>query len=296
MPATTAPDGRPTRVDQLGNWVANQFSMSTTSHTDFDQLREQVIRLFPDELAPLKVKPEQQEAELSSLDGTIGSQRFYFVVDMINFEITRCQGVQRWLGHDEKDFSLKRYWKLVHPGNQVASHTVFLQMARILCAGKFELEFMVQRYGNLTALRHHKGHYLLCKRIASVFQYDAQNRLTEYLNEFTIVGPYKNEPLSPSFFTNTGEMEADRGRIILENVLANFVGMKLFSAQELQVARMLAYQPGITQQKLADQFHVTSNTINTYYKRFLNKARDHFQINFQNVQEAAVYLREAALL
>ena len=242
------------------------------------------------------VKADQQEAELSSLDGTIGSQRFYFVVDMTSFETTRCQGIQRWLGHNEKEFSLKRYWKLVHPGNQVASHTVFLQMAKILCAGKFELEFMVQRYGNLTALRHHQGHYLLCKRIASVFQYDAMNRLTEYLNEFTIVGPYKNEPLSPSFFTNTGEAEMERGRIILENALANFVGMKLFSAQELQVARLLAYQPGITQQKLAEQFNRSTNTIDTYYKRFLTKARNYFHLNFQNVQEAANYLRESGLL
>ncbi|MFN4314020.1 MAG: hypothetical protein ACK4E0_07000 [Chitinophagaceae bacterium] len=270
--------------------------MSTAHHANFDLLKEQVISLFPEKLAPLMVRADQQETELESIEGTIGSQRFYFVVDMRSFEIIRCRGVQRWLGHDENDFSLKRYWKMVHPGNQIASHTVFLQMARILCAGKFELEFMVQRYGNLTALRHHQGHYLLCKRIASVFQYDAENRLTEYLNEFTIVAPFKNEPLSPSFFTKTGEAETERGRIILENALANFLGMKVFSAQELQVARLLAYQPGITQQKLAAQFNRSTHTIDTYYKRFLTKARDYFHINFQNVQEAANYLRESALI
>lgn len=271
-------------------------NMTSLPHSDFDQLKQQVIDLFQNPPGNLQVNNQQQQAEIRSLDNTIGSQRFYFVVDMPSFEIIRCRGLQQWLGHSETDFTLKRYWKLVHPGNQVAAHTVFLQMAKILCTGLFSLEFMVQRYGSLTALRHRDGHYLLCKRIASVFQFDEKNRLTEYLNEFTVIGPYKGEPLSPSFFTNTGDAESDRGAVIMKKAMEDFASLRLFAPAEFQIARLLAYNPGMTVQQLAEKREVMASTIKEINKRFIEKARDHFHVHFPNAQAAADYLRNAGLL
>lgn len=264
--------------------------------SDFDQLRQYVISLFPEQPDPSVVPAAQQEEELQSISRTIGSERFYFVVDMTSFEISRCGGIERWLGYYEKEFTLKKYWGLVHPGLQKAAHAVFLQMASILCAGQFDLAFMVQRYGSFTALKHSRGHYLLLKRIAAVFQYDKNNRLTEYLNEFTIVGPYKGESLTPSFFTEKGEQETERGDIIMKKVMENFLGMKVFSDRELQVARLLAYQPGISQRQIAAILQVKPNAIDTYCKRFLTKARDYFHHDFRSALEAALYLQKAGLL
>ncbi len=264
--------------------------------SNFDQLRAHVISLFPEKLAPLAVTEHAQRQELESLSRTIGSERFYFVVDMTRFEISRSEGIQRWLGYYEKEFTLKKYWSLVHAGMQKPVHNVFVQMANILCPGRFELEFMVQRYSSLTAIRHHAGHYLLLKRTASVFQYDAENRLTEYLNEFTIIGEYNGESLSPSFFTDKGEQEAERGEIIMKRALESFLGMKIFSVNELHVARMLAYQPGISQAQIANILELKPNTVDTYYKRFLKKSRDYFHHDFSSVLDAALYLRKTGLL
>lgn len=264
--------------------------------SDFDQLRKHVISLFPEQPDPPVVSLAQQEEELHSINRTIGGERFYFVVDMMNFEISQSGGIQRWLGYYEKEFTLKKYWGLVHPGLQKTAHAVFLQMANILCAGKFELAFMVQRYGSFTAIKHAKGHYLLVKRIAAVFQYDTKNRLTEYLNEFTIVGPYNGESLTPSFFTDKGEPETERSDIIMKKVLDNFLGMKVFSDRELQVARLLAYQPRISQRQIATILQVKPNAIDTYCKRFLTKARDYFHHDFRSALEAAIYLQKTGLL
>lgn len=263
---------------------------------DFDQLRKHVISLFPEQLDPPVVPASQQAEEIKSISRTIGSERFYFVVDMTSFEISQCGGIQRWLEYYEKEFTLKKYWGLVHPGLQKAAHAVFLQMANILCTGKFELAFMVQRYGSFTALKHARGHYLLLKRIAAVFQYDKNNRLTEYLNEFTIVGPYNGESLTPSFFTDNGQQETERGDIIMKKVMDNFLGMKVFSDRELQVARLLAYQPRISQRQIATTLQVTPNAIDTYCKRFLTKARDYFHHDFRSALEAAIYLQKTGLL
>ncbi len=268
----------------------------TFDPSDFNKLRDYVISLYPDQPAPVCVPERLQREELSSLKRTIGSERFFFVVDMESFEITHVEGVQQWLNYYEKEFTLKKYWGLVHPGLQKLTHTVFVQMAEILCDGRFKLEFMVQRYSSMTAIRHSKGHYLLLKRTASVFQYDSENRLREYLNEFTIIGRYNGEPLAPSFFTNKGEPEKERGAIVMQQVIDSFLGLKIFSPNELQVARAIVYQPGCTQKDIALMFNKSPNTIDTYSKRFLRKAREYFHYDFLTVNDASSYLHKNGLL
>lgn len=263
---------------------------------DFDSLQQYVISIFPEKMSPLAVSAKSQKEEIESLQRTIGSERFYFIVDLTTFEITSCDGIQRWLGYYEKDFSLKKYWGLVHPGMQKSVHTIFLQLCNILCTGKFSLAFMVQRYSSLIAIRHYKGHYLLAKRTASVFQYDKQNRLTEYLNEFTIIGRYNDEPLTPTFFTNKGEEESQRGEIVMKQAMEQFLGMKIFSVNELHVARLLAYKPGITQKEIAEVLDKSIHTIDTYCKRFLKKSKDFFHSDFPSAREAALYLQKSGLL
>lgn len=270
--------------------------MQPINPSNFDQLREHILNLFPAELAPLVVDKAQQEKALNAIHDTIGGQRFYFLVDMPSFTITRCAGIQTWLGYPEKEFTLKQYWNLVHQGNQVSAHAVFLQMANILCKGEYTLQFMVQRYGSLTALRHYQGHYVLCKRTASVYQYDEQNRLVEYLNEFTVIGAYKGEPLSPTFFTNTGDNEKERGSVILERVKENFPGLAVFTDNELRIATLLGSKPGINQREIAKSLALKPETIKTYSKKFLEKAQDYFDIPFEDSQKAANYLRDAGLL
>lgn len=263
---------------------------------DFDKLKNYVINLLPDKTNKHIVSPRLQKEELLSLERTIGGQRFFFIVDLTTFEIIHLAGIERWLGYPEKEFTLKQYWKLVHPGLQKTAHTVFVQMIDILCKGQFSLEFMVQRYSSLTALKHYNGEYLLLKRTASVFQYDDENRLTEYLNEFTIVGKYEGEPLSPFFFTDKGKLEEERGKIVMQQVLEKFLGLKIFSMNEFHVARLIAYNPGITQKKIAGILGKSPGTIDTYCKRFLNKARAYFHFEFPSVSEAAAYLKKDGLL
>lgn len=262
----------------------------------FEELREYVTSIFPEQEMNLKVPLDEQEQEIELLKETIGSERFFFVVDLQKFEIREKAGIQRWLGFSENSFTLHQYWNIVHPGRRKALMLVALELYKTMCTGKYPLNFMVQRYSSRVAIKNHKGQYLLAKKTSSVFQYDHQNRLTSYLNEFTIVGPYNGEPLMPNFFTKWGEAESLKGNEVLKAVIAKFVGMKIFSSQELQTARKLAYVPDITQARIADDFNLAPNTIDTYCKRFLAKARDYFHYHFSTATEAALYMKNEGLL
>jgi hypothetical protein len=275
---------------------ANQMLKKEIALT-YESLRDFAASLFPDEPLLPVVGLEEQQQELSSLEDTIGSERFFFVVDIPSFEITHQCGIQRWLGYPEKDFTLKKYLSIMHPGRRNTVFLVARQLWANLCVGNFALQFMVQRYSSLVALKHYRqDKYLLVKKTSSVFQYDAQNRLIQYLNEFTIIGDYDGEALMPRMHTSTGEDEKIQGGEVMRQVMQKFLGMKIFSPNELQTARRLAYNPGITQAKIAEAEGVSVYTIDTYCKRFLNKARDFFQEPFPSVLDAAVFLRKEGLL
>jgi DNA-binding CsgD family transcriptional regulator len=265
---------------------------------DFEALKQFVITLFHTLPGEGVIPEATQQHEVRLLQQSLGSGRFFFVVDLVNFEITECYGPNRWLGYSEKEFSLKQYWNIIHPGKQKALIAIAVQLYQALCTGHFQLEFMVQRYGSKIALKHYDGHYLVFQKISSVFQYDRQNRLTHYMNEFILLGKYEDypEPLRPVFFSAMGDEEIERGGEILKRTIEQFVSMKVFSHNEMQVARMLAYDPLLRQADIAKNLNLSPHTIDTYCKRFLLKARTYFHHNFNSVTEAAVHLRKEGLV
>ena len=150
-------------------------------------------------------------------------------------------------------------------------------------------------------MKHYNGNYCLAKKTSSIFNFDKENRLLSYLDEFTIISRLSEEQLhdhafNTRIFNTHGENEPEKQKEIMMNTMKRFLDMKIFSVKELQVARAVAYNPGITRARLASDFNVTVSTIDTYFSRFLEKARDFFIRDFPTVDAAAKYLREEGLV
>lgn len=270
--------------------------MKTNNIFDYPVFKSHVLSLIPPYPINYAVSKEQQQKEIASLKETIGNRRFFFVTNLENYEIEQAHGIERWLGYSERDFTMKKYLDILHPGRKKAVLMIAMHLYNTLCKGQYTLNFMVQRYSSLIALKHYKGHYLLANKISSIFQYDVNNRLTACLHEYTIINDeYNGEPLGPKFFTATGEDE-ERGVEILQKAVEQFLKMKVFSPKEMQVARKLAYQPGIKQKQLADILEISVDDLHQYYGRFLKKARDFFHHEFNNTVDAALYLKKEGLL
>lgn len=264
----------------------------------FDIIKAQAVSFFNEDHKKIQlvVSPDEQQREINLLRETLGSERFFFVVDLLKFKVTAIHGVQRWLGYSEKEFSLKQYMNDVfHPGHQLSKLLITSQIFEAYCKGKYPLGFMVQRFGSVVPLRHYNGHYLLTKKTSSVFQYDINNRMTAYLNEFTIVGNYQGEALSPRLHTSNGNREVEKEEFILQKVIDSFQNMKVFTDREIQIARKVAYNRGITQAQIAQDLNISVNTVDTYYKRFLSKARNLFDEDFPTAVSAATYLSKEGL-
>lgn len=270
--------------------------MKTNEIFDYSVFRSHVLSLIPPQPIQYAVSSQQHQKEIASLKETIGSRRFFFVTNLENYEIEQSHGVDRWLGYSHRDFTMKKYLDILHPGRKKAVMMIAMHLYNTLCKGEYTLNFMVQRYSSLIALKHYRGHYLLANKISSVFQYDVNNRLTACLHEFTIINDeYNGEPLGPKFFTSNGDDE-ERGAEILQKAVDHFLKLKVFSAKELQVARKIAYDPGIKQKQLADMLEIPVDDLHQYYNRFLRKAREFFHLEFNNTVDAAVYLRKEGLI
>ena len=272
-------------------------------HTDFDTLHQFVMSVNSiDTGRILKVTKEEQEKEISSLKETTGDERFFFVVNMDSFSIEYSCAVKKWLGYSEDQFSLKMYWdRVVHPESKKSLLLVSQQMYKLLCTGHFPLQFMTQRFAGRIVLKHYKGHFLLDKKPSAIFQYDANNRLVKYIDEFTLLGEYdETNVLENTFgtriFNTNGESEREKRVEIVTNMVKQFSEMKIFSVTELQTARKIAYTPGITKKELAIHFSLAPATIQTLCNRFLEKARNFFQKDFPTVLAAALYLKQEGLL
>lgn len=263
---------------------------------DYPVFKSRVLALLPHNPILHAVTVENQQKEIASLKETIGNRRFFFVINLENYEIEYLHGVERWLGYSERDFTTRKYHDILHPGRKKAQLMISMHLYETLCRGEFTLNFMVQRYSSLIALKHYKGHYILANKISSIFQYDKNNCLTACLHEFTIISDeYNGEPLVPKFFSSTGA-DDERGAEILQKTVEQFLKMKVFSPKEMQVARKIAYNPSIKQKQIAEMLDISIDDLKQYYNRLLRKSREFFHHDFTNTFEVAKYLKKEGLL
>jgi DNA-binding MarR family transcriptional regulator len=82
----------------------------------------------------------------------------------------------------------------------------------------------------------------------------------------------------------------------MAKTIDQFNKLKIFSPKEMQVARKLAYNPGITRHELVDALGICSDDLSQYYNRFLKKARDFFHYDFTTTLDAALHLKHEGLI
>jgi hypothetical protein len=99
------------------------------------------------------------------------------VINNNRFITEHVFGIHHMLGYREEDFTLKRYYSIIHPSHLVAQVTreyVFLESCM---SGKWPTGFKSHRFINTIALKHSNGEYLLFKRLIMPFQHDEQFRM-----------------------------------------------------------------------------------------------------------------------
>jgi len=259
----------------------------------YEILKKQADRLLPEAEYNCMISPAKQQKEIEHLKNTLHYERFFFVVNNYDLSIDYVHGIKKWLGYSDKDFSYYRYVSIIHPTHLLAQLTNVYGLLEDCMAGVYPLEFMAGlRFISCLALKHANGEYLFFKRLALPFQFDRNNRLLSYLNEFTLLGKFRNENYSVRLTDAVGNAVSFKKTKCAYPVFKNLP----FSEQELNVLGVYAADTSLTAAGAAEILKIKENTVITYKKRILNKAEKMFHCRFRTTTDVAVFLKEQGLI
>ncbi|MBE7170162.1 MAG: hypothetical protein INR73_06210 [Williamsia sp.] len=271
---------------------SNSYSNIKSIYDSYKALSQ---KWLPEPAYTKMVSQEEQNREIQLLAETLHYDRFFFVINLHDCKIEHVHGVERWLGYPDKDFTLLKFLQIIHPSHLGAHHLTATQLITGLMRGDWKVEFMKQRYITNIALQHSKGHYILFKRLASVFQYNDKHQLLEYVNEFTWMGEYNEESYKIAA-TDAQGTKLSWLDDVLQRTRQAFQDGKFLSFQELRILRKYAYAPDISVADIAQSFKVMESTVVTHKRRILLKAEEIFHIRFENIRQLARFLREQGLV
>ena len=270
--------------------------MQTLTHKSYYEiLKSQTERLLPEAAYKGVVPATLQLKELELLKNTLHYEKFFFVINHQSFTTEEIHGVKRWLGYSDTEFTIKKYFSIIHPAHLVAQMTSIYELLESFISGEWPIQFMSHCFINIIALQHANREYLLFKRVAWPFQHDHENRLLSILNEFTLIGKYNNEPYSVRLSDTNGKT-IDWNDEMLKRTKHSFQKQMAFSLQEQRLLGKYAYNPSLTTAEIATIFNVKDSTVITYKKRILSKAEKLFHQRFKTAKHVAEYLREQGLV
>jgi hypothetical protein len=240
------------------------------------------------------VSEETRQTELQALIESVRYQRFFFINDISSQSIIHPYGIKEWLGYDA--FTLHFYPTIIHPNHVESLFFLIDPLFELMKNGKMILSFKEPKMTLDLAIRHADGHYILTRRVVSVWDFDANSGLPlSYINEFSILENYVEEytpgirPRLTDYHNNRINNIEEYIREITYNELEK---NKIFTVQELRILRKYADNKDFESKDIASAFKISIKTVETHNKRIIAKYNDSF-INYplKSVKEIAWFLR-----
>ena len=260
-------------------------------------------KLYPitDQHVPT-ISEEKHEWELEKLSKTVEYGQFFFVLDLVNRKIIRANGLKRWLGYDDGNFTLAKYISIIHPRN-LETLNVFAQAAfEIANSKEHKVTFMEQKYSVQLPLFHEDGNYISTKRSLYPFQISEDGKVMAYLNHFTIVKDDFDATiaLSPEVKTTYQKYQKDSASNAVKqkakNIIASSSKIAGFSQRQLTILSKIVNNPTKNQGQIFDELGVKS-TRNTDISRIITQARLHYENeDFTTLKEIALFLQREGLI
>ncbi len=241
------------------------------------------------------VSLNEQQSILQRMDEEIHRESMYFSVDLKENRIVHSNGIARWLGYADRDFSLKDYLRIIHPTHAPVQAYYAISLLELLDDDHMRLQFMQPVCASIVALRHKNGKYICFKRECTPFQLTEDNRLTMYMCRFTIIKEFSQENFHTRIYsTNANNIHMEEKLSIL--VKKKFAAHTALSTQELKILKRYAQQKNNTSEVIAKELAIKKSTVDTYNKRILEKAEIFCQRRFDTAKDAALYFKKSGLI
>ncbi len=255
---------------------------------------QQALPVWSVNLHPLQVTARDQQKALLQLNSTIIREQFYFTIDLIEEKIVHRNGIHRWLGFSDTDFSVKDFLEIIHPHHSAVEGIYSRAILDLLLYQPLPLEFMKSICASTLALRNKQGNYQYVKRECFPFQLNQQGKLTSYLCFFTLIKDFNREHYQTRIYHSTATTgNLDKLSLLVKKI---FSDLELFSIQELRILKRYAQKKDLTSEQIGIAFKIKKSTVDTFNKRILKKATTFSGQHFGTAKEAAVYFKTLGLI
>jgi hypothetical protein len=253
-----------------------------------------LLPVWPDGLYPLQIAVRDQQKALLQLNSVVNREQFYFAIDLIEEKIVHRNGLSRWLGFSDADFSVKDFLEIIHPHHAAVEEIYCRALVELLLFKPFPLDFMQTICTSTLALRNKKGQYHYVKRECVPFQLNHQGKLTAYICVFTLIKDFNREQYQTRIYHagNTAR-SLDELPSLVRKI---FNDLSLFSIQELRILKRYAQKTDLTSEQLGAAFKIKKSTVETFNKRILKKAASFSGHPFSTAKEAAIYFKTMGLI
>jgi DNA-binding CsgD family transcriptional regulator len=262
---------------------------------EFKEIEKFVHELYGDPENHVGIIPEKlQKDELERLKIGRRQETFYFVVDFLKLDLTHQNGLEE-LGFHGANFSYKDYLKLL-PDGSMRQLIFLLGKQTFKMANRTFISFLKPKFVALVPIRDKEGKTLLCKRTISVWQMSAEGKILSYLSEFVIIKDFENEAPLPRFYDVDLSLRSVFDGLV--KTIFNHLPAKENPFTHRETLLLNHYlQNGVTAKEVAEKENLSVQTVHSYNKKILTKARTFFSNEaFKSATEVADYMMKMGLI
>ena len=257
---------------------------------DYQKFKANINQLMSGTKFPLQISEVEQNEYLDSIKPLVNNERFSFVVDLTSLELKNCMGVERWLGYATQQFSLFDYIKAIHPNYVNPLMQMALAALEVTNRNTGIFKFLDQRMIVCQPIREKNKKYWWVKRETTPFQFDAQGRMTSYVNLFTLVKEYEGESLAPRYMDLAGNRNSELYELFLERYREMILKNLPFTKREMEVLQVYADGQDLTSLQVGQKLAISKQTVDKHNQSILMEARNQFPKNFGSAKEVAQFL------
>lgn len=253
------------------------------------------VRLFARDLGePVSLT----EAECAVLFDTIrqdalNGHRAYLVVDIKKKDITFTHNTEGVFGI--KNLTLEKFFWLIHT-DYLADYLNWATAANRLINQK-SVEPMRERYRIILPIKLPSKKYYWFVQDSIALQVDSRGKVVSHLNYYEIVRPFNADeklPLTATIFDGTRELEDWAAE--LQRIRFTTQPFLLTNGQRL-VIEVFLKKPNVTNEEVAKELELSKETVNTYNRQILARARDAFPtVTFKNLKSVIEFVLSLGLL
>ena len=247
-------------------------------------------------LDELMVSEQQRWSEVEKLGQSIRNENCYLITNILDFSIVFAKNMEI-LGVNSLNTDKTKYLCLASSGGFLELSMLYNKIiVEISLIEPKYLSFLNPKFISQLPITKPNGEVILIKKTLSPFQYTSSGKIFSNLAEFTIIKEnYNNEPMEPRYMNSPEPLIVFFKEMIRKKFIEE---CSPFSPKEINIMKGYYQNPDFTLTQLAAELSITFETLKSYNKSIITKAKEYMGPLFtlKNAKDVSVFFERCSVI